>query len=130
MRKILSHPAIYAILYLMFMAPTYLLPYLGSNSTFINAAAMSVGVWVNPWLSVHLAALLMLITLSWIRGSEIGKEWLVIFPILASLFDLLPGMNVVPFVPTVMHLLAIILGVVGNSSAQISAHHMSVSRAP
>ena len=39
------------------------------------------------------------------------------FPILALGFDLAPGVSSVPLVPTVMHLLAIILGVAGVKQA-------------
>ena len=37
----------------------------------------------------------------------------IVVPILATVFDLVPGLSAIPLVPTVMHLLAIILGVVG-----------------
>lgn len=40
-----------------------------------------------------------------------GKQWLVTFPILALCFDLLPGLNYVPMIPTVMHIVTIGLGV-------------------
>jgi hypothetical protein len=48
--------------------------------------------------------------------------WLVIFPILAAVFDLFPGLSAIPLIPTVMHLLAIILGVVGATAIERSTH--------
>lgn len=57
--------------------------------------------------------MLILCFLCWIRGAFVGKVWLVIFPILAMVFDLIPGLSAIPLIPTVINLLAIILVVVG-----------------
>ena len=59
-----------------------------------------------------------MIVLAWSRGANMDKKWLIIFPILGALFDLAPGLSVIPLVPTVMHLLAIVLGVVGAKSTE------------
>ncbi len=64
---------------------------------------------------LHLIFLAGLIALSYLRGREIGKGWLVIFPVLAAVFDMAPMLNLIPLVPTVMHVLAIILGVAVTS---------------
>jgi len=61
--------------------------------------------------------MLILCFLCWIRGAYVAKTWLVIFPILALVFDFAPGLSLIPMIPTVMHLLAIILGVVGVRAA-------------
>lgn len=114
MKEKIGNPVVFVICYLLFMVPTYVLPYLGSNSTLVNAAAMGK----NPLFWLHLISLIILVLLAWIRGGEANKKWLIIFPILALVFDLVPALSSVPFVPTVMHLLAIILGVVGNPTAQ------------
>ena len=119
MKEKLAGTTVFVLLYIIFMIPTYLLPYMGSNSTLINAASM-LG---NPLFWVHLLSMLILVWLCWARGSVIGKSWLVIFPILALVFDLVPVLNSVPFVPTVMHLLAIILGVVGNPDTQTATEN-------
>lgn len=63
------------------------------------------------WL--HMGSMLVLCFLCWVRGAYVDKAWLVVFPILAIVFDFVPGLSLIPLVPTVMHLLAIILGVVG-----------------
>jgi len=60
-----------------------------------------------------MGAMLVLCFLCWVRGAYVGKGWLIIFPILAIVFDFVPGLSAIPMIPTVMHLLAIILGVVG-----------------
>ena len=59
----------------------------------------------------HLGSMLVLIAITWFRGNLVDKKWLVVFPILATVFDFVPTLNFIPLVPTVMHLLAIIMGV-------------------
>ena len=110
MKKVLANGPMFVVLYLVFMVPTYLLPYLGSNSSFINIASSGM----NPLFWSHIFAMLMLVLVTWLRGSYVSKSWIVIFPILASVFDLIPGLSLVPFVPTIMHIFAIILGVSGS----------------
>lgn len=111
--SVLGNPAIFALLYILLMIPTYWLPYLGSNSAVLNTAGSAAGIGMNPAFWPHLGALALLGGVAWMRGNHIGKSWLVILPILALIFDLTPGLNFIPMVPTVMHLLAIILGVSG-----------------
>ncbi|MBK6973235.1 MAG: hypothetical protein IPH26_09930 [Sterolibacteriaceae bacterium] len=121
MNKVLGNPVVFVVLYVLFMLPTYYLPYLGSNSAVIGSVGqLAAGVanasplaGVNPAFWPHLGSLFVLIVVTWFRGALAGKTWLVIFPILATVFDLAPGLSAIPLVPTVMHLLAIILGVVG-----------------
>lgn len=117
MKKIVINPAIFTVLYIVFMVPTYMLPYMGSNSSVLNASGVSAGIGMNPMFWLHLLALAILIALTWFRGGNVAKVWLVIFPILALIFDLVPGLSSIPLVPTVMHLLAIILGVIGANIA-------------
>ncbi len=114
MKKIVANPALFAVLYILFMLPTYVLPYMGSNSSVLNATGVSAGAGMNPLFWLHLLALIVLVALVWFRGKLEAKTWLVIFPVLALVFDLIPGLSSIPFVPTVMHLLAIILGVKGG----------------
>ena len=102
---------VFALLYIVLMLPTYVLPYLGSNSGALNAAGAASGAGLNPLFWVHLIAFALLIAITWSRGAKIDRAWLVIFPVLAAIFDLIPGLNWIPMIPTVMHLLAIILGV-------------------
>mgnify|MGYP001379576383 CR=1 FL=1 len=113
--KYLANTFVFVTIYILFMLPTYYLPYLGSNSSAVNVLGAAAGEGLNPAFYFHLGALLVLLIITWIRGTYIRKKWLVIFPILASVFDLVPGLSMIPLVPTAMHLLAIILGVVGVS---------------
>jgi len=110
LKNILTNAITFAIIYIILMIGTYLLPYLGSNSS-INAVGSSIGEGVSPAFWVHLIILLLLVVITWIRGVVINKQWLVIFPILALVFDMIPGLNFIPFIPTIMHLFAIIKGV-------------------
>jgi hypothetical protein len=104
-----STPA-FVIAYLALMVPTYLLPYLGSNSSVVNTFSASTGMGLTiPWY-LHVWCLAMLVILSWVRGRRIGKSYLPVFPVLAGVFDMVPGLSLIPLIPTVLHILAIVLG--------------------
>ena len=112
--KLIANAPTYVVLYLLFMVPTYLLPYVGSNSAALNASAQLAGFGFSPAFWLHLILLLILCVLAWARGAYVAKTWLVVFPIIALVFDLVTGLNFVPLVPTVMHLCAIIVGVISQ----------------
>lgn len=120
LKRILASGPSFVGLYLLFMFPTYILPYFGSNSIAANTVLASAdamaggGNGANILLFVHLACLGMLGLLTWLRGSEIAKSWIVTFPIIAGVFDIVPGLSFIPLVPTVMHICAIITGVSGT----------------
>jgi hypothetical protein len=111
--KILGNAVVFVILYILFMLPTYYLPYVGSNSSLVNAVGVAGDAGMLPAFWLHLGSLMVLVTVTWFRGALIDKKWLIIFPILAAVFDLAPGLSSIPLVPTIMHLLAIILGAIG-----------------
>lgn len=116
--KFLGNAVMFVILYVLFMLPGYFLPYIGSNSAGLSLLGAASGVpGANPFFWLHLGSLVILVVITWLRGDLLEKKWLVIFPILATVFDLLPILSSIPLVPTVMHLLAIILGVVGAKAA-------------
>jgi hypothetical protein len=106
--------AVFVVLYILFMLPTYFLPYLGSNSFLVGAVAAADQAYIHLPFWFHALSLGVLIALAWFRGAFVEKKWLVIFPVLGAVFDMVPGLNSIPLVPTVMHLLAIILGVTGS----------------
>ncbi len=128
MTKVLGNAVVFVILYVLFMLPTYYLPYVGSNSAVIGTLGQfgaAVGdasplKGINPAFWLHLGSLIVLMVLAWFRGVVVDKKWLIIFPILAAIFDLAPALNLIPLVPTVMHLLAIILGVVVAKAAALA----------
>jgi len=123
MKKIFGNTAVFAILYTLFIIPTYLLPYVGSNSSILNAGGIASGAGLNPAFWLHIISLVILVIVAWFRGANIGKTWLVIFPFLALVFDLTPGLSAIPLVPTVMHLLAIILGVIGVKTSTVAVEN-------
>lgn len=102
--------AVFILVYVLFMIPTYVLPYFGSNSYVAGAVGLAAGAGINPLLWVHLLALLVLVAVTWGRAAFIDKKWVVVFPVLATIFDLAPVLNIIPLVPTVMHILALVLG--------------------
>lgn len=117
MLRILTSTVGFLISYLVLMIPTYLLPYTGSNSSIINGMAALVGRGPTPQWWMHFWCLFMLILISQVRGRMSSKPYLLAFPILALVFDLTPGLSAIPLVPTLLHLLCLILGAMGTAPA-------------
>ncbi len=115
--KIFRNTAIFIIVYLFGMLPTYILPYFGSNSLIISAVAAVVGFGLSPQTWAHLWSLAFLIAITWARGPFAGRSYLVVFPVLAAAFDMVPFLSMIPFVPTIMHILAIVLGAIVKTPA-------------
>lgn len=110
--NVLGNTAVFVLVYVVFMIPTYILPYFGSNSSLFISAWVSTGQLLQvPQFLMHVGAFAVLLLITWFRGNIVNKRWLLIFPILALVFDFVPVLSSIPLVPTVMHLLAIILGV-------------------
>jgi hypothetical protein len=107
----------YVVSYLLLMVPTYILPYFGSNSAIVNSLSLAMGMGPTPQWWLHLWCLAMLTLLGWMRGKCIGKGYLAVFPFLAAAFDMTPGFSAIPIVPTIMHLLAIVMGAMGVAAA-------------
>ena len=113
--KVFTHAVVFVGVYLFFMLWTYYLPYLGSNSATVGAIHAAAGS-VNKAFWAHLICLGILVAITWYRGSVIGKTWIMIFPIIATMFDIFPVLSWIPLVPTFMHLAAIIMGVRGKTT--------------
>ncbi|MGH8489806.1 MAG: TonB family protein [Gammaproteobacteria bacterium] len=122
-----ANAAVFVILYVLFMLPTYLLPFLGSNSTTLNTLGVAAGAGLYPLLYVHLGALALLVAVAWIRGIYVAKQWIMIFPVLAAVFDVIPMLSYIPLVPTIMHLSTIIIGVASAPKIPITAPTAEVS---
>lgn len=118
--RFVANTGMYAVGYIVLMIPTYILPYMGSNSLLLVSAAAAAGGGLYVLLLIHIAFLVGLILLAWARGKLIGKGWLTGLPIAAALFDLLPGLSLIPLAPTVLHLAAIILGVKDDRKAAVT----------
>ena len=102
--------------YLLMMVPTYVLPYFGSNALVVNALSAAFGVGPTPQWWAHIWCLAMLTLLAWVRGGAIGKGFLPVFPVIAGIFDMTPGFNVIPLVPTVMHIIGVVIGAMSTPS--------------
>ncbi len=128
MRRLVTSPVSYVLLYLLGMLPTYVLPYMGSNShlsrgvanAVASAAGAGEGVFSPPFYA-HLLCLAALCALAWLRGREHDRAWIVVFPVLAAFFDMMPGFNLIPLAPTVLHVLAIVVGVAGRAREEVPA---------
>jgi len=106
----------FAVLYVLFLIPTYVLPWAGSNSLMFAAASSEFEGQIPPAFWGHLGALGVLVLLAFCRGRLIGKAWLPVLPVIAGLFDLMPGLSMVPFVPTAFHVVTLVLGVMGGNA--------------
>lgn len=114
----LNNTVVFVIAYLVLMVPTYFLPYFGSNSAIANLTLSAVGhVGPTPQWWFHMWSLSMLLLITYVRASIVNRKNLPLFPALAMAFDLIPGLSMIPLVPTVMHLITIVLGA-SDSSAQ------------
>lgn len=103
------------------MVPTYVMPYFGSNSAIINGVAAGTGVGMTPMWWAHAWCLAMLVVIAWLRGARIGKSFLPFLSITAGLFDMTPVLSVIPFVPTVFHVITLVLGVKGEETGNEKA---------
>jgi O-antigen ligase len=118
--KYLANPVIFSVSYVLLMLTTYYWPLLGSNTYITRSIEASSGATTYLFATwIHLAVLLALVVITWFRGTFINRKWLIVFPILALIFDMGPVINNIPLIPTIMHLLAIILGVALKSEATL-----------
>ena len=106
----------FALGYLCLMIPTYILPYFGSNSVIVGAIGAVVGRGLTPQWWMHAWCLVMLVLMASVRGKSNGRTYLMVFPIIGGLFDLTPFLSFIPFVPTVMHLCALVLGFISRAT--------------
>ena len=117
LKTALGNPVTFLVGYLVFMIATYLLPYGGSNSAMTQGLAAAAGATGIGFLFIlHLISLVVLCVLTWIRGSITDRSWIVVFPIIASIFDMVPGLSWIPLVPTAMHVCSLVMGFKSKSS--------------
>ncbi len=125
LKKALANPILFVVGYLVFMLATYVLPYGGSNSAIIQGTSASLNAPQTGhfqmlfWL--HLGSILALCLLTWIRGDYVKKSWLVIFPVIAGVFDLTPGLSLIPLIPTVLHICALVMGARGSGAPNVAS---------
>jgi hypothetical protein len=96
--------------YLLTMIPTYILPYFGSNSVVLNGIGKVAGGGMPMQFWWHLTCYAVLMFLAYARGIQIARGWLITLPLVAMVFEFMPGLNYIPFVPTVLNLAALFIG--------------------
>lgn len=105
----------FVLLYAVLMVPTYVLPIFGSNSAIAGAIGAVVGKGLMPQTWAHLWFLAFLILLAWMRGASIEKRFLPAISFCAALFDMTPMLSAIPFVPTIFHVVTLVIGVTGKA---------------
>ncbi|MDZ4253391.1 MAG: hypothetical protein U1A72_12560 [Sulfuritalea sp.] len=107
---------VFVVTYLILMVPTYVLPYFGSNSSIVNAISAAVGLGMTPQWWAHAWSLGMMCLLAWARGGTVGRAWLPVLPALATVFELTPVLNLIPLIPTLLHIGTLLAGFIGSSA--------------
>ena len=91
---------------------TYIMPYLGSNSWVAYVASKKLGCSVVPFFikfTLHAFLYVGMCYLAFRASQASDKKWLLIFPLVAAVFDLAPNLNMIPLVPTAFNALGIFL---------------------
>jgi hypothetical protein len=100
----------FLIIYLIFMTLTYLWRFAFIGGSFDAGADIeSMGSAMN---FLMFFSYIVMAYVAYSRGKEIGKGYLVSFPIVGAVFDLI--LIFVPFVPTVMNIITIVIGMPDN----------------
>jgi uncharacterized membrane protein (GlpM family) len=102
--------ALFFVGYLLTMIPTYILPYFGSNSVVLNGIGKVAGGGMPVQFWWHLTCYAVLMFLAYARGIQIARGWLITLPLVAMVFEFMPGLNYIPLVPTVINLAALFIG--------------------
>lgn len=106
----MKNGVVYTLAYMFFM----ILTYLWRISAF-SAMKESADNFDNLVFAANIALFInyiILIAIAYSRGKKVDKKYIVIFPIIAGLFDVI--LAFIPLVPTVMNIIAIVSGVSGN----------------
>lgn len=117
--KLFNNPAGFAIFHIVLAIPTYIIPYIKPGAVSKAAAALSmdqnfsngIGFASTFWTVVQIALYAGLFYGSLQRGKYVNKGYLKAFPIAAAVFDLAPVLNWIPFVPSIMHILSLAMGI-------------------
>ncbi len=92
--------------YSILVIPSYLLPWIGSNSMMANIFSNQA-----RWgFGVHVLSLTLAVGVSFLRGWQIRKPALGTLALTAMGCDLIPVLNLIPLVPSLFHGLTLLLG--------------------
>ncbi len=113
MNKAFENTSIFVGAYLILLALTYFLSSLGSADLLAQSldgvATPETSISLMP-LILHICAIVALLWISLVRGMLIDKEWIVLLPMVAFAFNFIPKLSSIPVVPSIYHLLAIVIG--------------------
>lgn len=126
MNNLIKSPFFFVLAYIPFLVLTYVLPYYGSNSlvSIAMVAALSTipemlglvrgGQPILLFVLFHIFSLVALSFLAFYRGKFVQLHWLWILPMLAGIFDFIPVLSSIPLIPTLLHLAALVVGLIGS----------------
>ena len=99
-----------ALFLVLFLIPA-LLSYFSGAIIFLGAMNEDIEV-ADTIRNVYLGFLYVIMLVAcFIRGKAVGRLWLIVFPIVAAIFDIgLP----IPFVPTVMFIVVLVIGFISS----------------
>lgn len=105
----------FLIIYLIAMVLTYFWRFAFIGAAFDDGADIEgMGNTMNILMFLSYA---VMACVAYIRGKSIGKGYLVAFPIVGAVFDLI--LVFIPFVPTIMNIITIVLGMPDNKKAEV-----------
>ena len=91
------------------MIPTYLIRWAAFGAAIQSSGAKEAGEMGRSANIMLIFFLVVLCVIAYQRGKAVAKKHLVAFPVVAFVFDIL--LPFVPLVPTVMHVVALVVGV-------------------
>lgn len=112
----------FLFIYILFMLPTYIWRWIFAAGAV--GAAMDESGGAEAAISSMATATYVLLAISYVimifvsyrRGAANNRRFLVAFPIVGGLFDIVLGF--IPFVPTIFNILAIVFGSMSRRSAE------------
>jgi hypothetical protein len=111
----------FLIIYLIVMVLTYLWRFAFVGAAFEGGTDIEgMGNTMNILMFLSYAVMAYV---AYSRGKAIGKGYLVAFPIVGAVFDLV--LIFIPFVPTIMNIITIVLGMPDNKAAETAQPEVS-----
>jgi chromate transport protein ChrA len=95
----------FLVVYLLFMAPTYIWRWVFAAGAMSGESVDDMASATYVLLAISYA---VMIYVTYRRGIENQQKHLVAFPAVGAFFDIVLGF--IPFVPTVLNILALVLG--------------------
>lgn len=103
--------ALFLLFYTLAAFPTYILPWIKgfTGGLALMGATPVMGAAASLYV-LHAGLLFVCIVAAYLRSKTNKSAALPFLPAAAAAFDLIPGLNFIPFVPSVLHIFALIVG--------------------